>query len=179
MRLLSALYPRITTSAHLLARYCAPHLVGTSHEDTQFDDHSPFEEEPEEHRRQNQPDTLCETIKRLGYAQDNQVRLYGGVFDLVSDPASVDENFVSVDALDRKSGHVRRIRISPTIVQTARIKREQQSRRTTQPDYCCKIAISNNVGGVKHDVRTRLHALVEERHFALVDCLRFPTLARF
>jgi hypothetical protein len=41
------------------------------------------------------------------------------------------------------------------------------------------IAISNNVGGVKHDVRTRLHALVEERHFALVDCLRFPTLARF
>ena len=39
--------------------------------------------------------------------------------------------------------------------------------------------LSNNVGGVKHDVRTRLHALVEERHFALVDCLRFPTLARF
>ena len=32
-----------------------------------------------------------------------------------------------------------------------------------------KKAISNNVGGVKHDVRTRLHALVEERHFALVD----------
>ncbi|HMJ22977.1 MAG TPA: hypothetical protein VK513_13760, partial [Terriglobales bacterium] len=42
-----------------------------------------------------------------------------------------------------------------------------------------KIAISNNVGGVKDDVRTRLHALVEERHFALVDGLRFPTLARF
>jgi hypothetical protein len=43
----------------------------------------------------------------------------------------------------------------------------------------CKIAISNNVGGVKDDVRTRLHALVEERHFALVDGLRFPTWARF
>ena len=42
-----------------------------------------------------------------------------------------------------------------------------------------KNRLSNNVGGVKHDVRTRLHALVEERHFALVDGLRFPTLARF
>ena len=42
-----------------------------------------------------------------------------------------------------------------------------------------KIAISNNVGSVKNDVRTRLHALVEERHFALVDRLRFPTWARF
>jgi len=49
----------------------------------------------------------------------------------------------------------------------------------SQEDCWRKIAISNNVGGVKHDVRTRLHALVEERHFALVDCLRFPTLARF
>jgi hypothetical protein len=49
-----------------------------------------------------------------------------------------------------------------------------------QEDDWRKIAISNNVvGGVKHDVRTRLHALAEERHFALVDCLRFPTLARF
>ena len=31
------------------------------------------------------------------------------------------------------------------------------------------IAISNNVGGVKHDLRTRPHALRSERHFALVD----------
>lgn len=90
---------------------------------TQFDDHSPFEEEPEEHRGRNQPDTLCETIKRLGYAQNNQVRLYGEVFDLVSDPVSVGENFVFVDALEQKSGQVKRVRIPPTIVQMARIKR--------------------------------------------------------
>jgi len=38
-----------------------------------------------------------------------------------------------------------------------------------------KIAISNNVGQVKYFLRTLLHALVEERHFALVDGLRFPT----
>src|SRR5947207_2609068 len=90
---------------------------------TQFDDHSPFEEEPEEQRGRNQPDTLCETIKRLGYAQNNQVRLYGEVFDLVSDPVSVGENFVFVDALEQKSGQVMRVRIPPTIVQIARIKR--------------------------------------------------------
>jgi hypothetical protein len=39
-----------------------------------------------------------------------------------------------------------------------------------------KIAISNNVGEVKHYARTLLPAPVEERHFALVDGLRFPTL---
>lgn len=89
---------------------------------TQFDDHFPFEEEPEEHSGRNQLDTLCEKIKRLGYAQNNQVRLYGEVFDLVSDPVSVGENFVFVDALDRK-GYFRRVRIPRIIVQMARIKR--------------------------------------------------------
>jgi hypothetical protein len=53
---------------------------------TQFDEHFPFGEEPEEHRGQNQPDTLCETIKRLGYSKNSQVKLHGDVFDLVSDP---------------------------------------------------------------------------------------------
>ena len=89
---------------------------------TQFEDHLRFEEKPEEPSRAKPPDNLCETIKRLGYAQNNQVRLYGEVFDLVSDPVSVGDNFVFVDGLDRK-GQVRRVRIPPTIVQMARIKR--------------------------------------------------------
>ena len=88
---------------------------------TQFDDHSPFDEKPEEHHERNQPDTLCEAIKRLGYARNNQVRLYGEVFDLVSDPVRVGENLVFVDAVERKSGQVRRVRIPSTIVQIARI----------------------------------------------------------
>ena len=90
---------------------------------TQFEDHSRLEDEYKEYRGPNQADTLCETIKRLGYAQNNQVRLYGKVFDLVSDPVSVGENLVFIDALDRQSGQVRRVRIPPTIVQMARIKR--------------------------------------------------------
>ena len=32
---------------------------------SQFDDHFPFEEEPEKHRGRNQLHTVCETIKRL------------------------------------------------------------------------------------------------------------------
>jgi hypothetical protein len=36
------------------------------------------------------------TIKHLGYGQNNQVRLYGEVFDLVSDPVSFAENLVFV-----------------------------------------------------------------------------------
>jgi hypothetical protein len=43
---------------------------------------------------------------------------------------------------------------------------------------CRKIAISNNVGGVKRFLGTLQHGLEKERHFALVDGLRFPTLAR-
>jgi hypothetical protein len=41
------------------------------------------------------------------------------------------------------------------------------------------LAISNNVGGVKQLSRTLQHALIEERHFALLVGLRFPTWARF
>jgi hypothetical protein len=90
---------------------------------TQFDDHSPFDEKPEEHHERNQPDTLCEAIKRLGYARNNRVRFYGEVFDLVSDPISAGETLVFVDAVERKSGQVRRVRIPSTIVQIARINR--------------------------------------------------------
>jgi hypothetical protein len=89
---------------------------------THFDDHFPLEEEPEAFRRRNQPHTVCETLKHLGYAQDNQVRLYGEIFHLVSDPISIGENLVFVDALDGKSGKVMRVRIPPTLVQMARIK---------------------------------------------------------
>jgi len=89
---------------------------------TQFDEHLPFGEEPEEHHGRNQSDTLCETIKRLGYSRNSQVKLHGEVFDLVSDPVAVGENVVFVDALDRKSVQIRRVRIPTTIVQMARTR---------------------------------------------------------
>ena len=89
---------------------------------TQFDDDFPLEEGPEEYRERNRPQAVCETLKRLGYAQDNQVRLYGEIFHLVSDPISIGENLVVVNARDGKSGKVIRVRIPPIVVRMARIK---------------------------------------------------------
>ena len=89
---------------------------------TQFEDQSPFEEQPEERPSRNRPVSLCETIRRLGYAQNTQVRMYGEVFNLVSDPFSVGEHLVFVDALERKSGRVRRVRIPSAIVERARTR---------------------------------------------------------
>jgi len=66
---------------------------------------------------------LCQTIRRLGYAQNSQVKLYGVVFDLVSDPFSSGGNLVFVDALERKTGHLRRVRIPLTIVHMAKQER--------------------------------------------------------
>src|SRR4051812_8012398 len=87
---------------------------------TQFDEHFSFHEEPEEQRQRNEPDTLCATIKRLGFAQNNQVKLYGRVFDLVSDPVIVGADFVFVAALEQRSGKVMRVLIPPTNVRIAR-----------------------------------------------------------
>lgn len=63
---------------------------------------------------------LCTTIKRPGYAQNNQVRLYGEVFDLVWDTFSAGDNLVFVDALEQKTGCLRRVCIPPSIVQMAK-----------------------------------------------------------
>jgi len=91
---------------------------------TQFDDHFRLHEEPEDRRgRSELNNTLCETIKRLGFARNNQVKLYGEIFELVSDPVIVGDHLVFVDALKKGSSKVLRVRIPPVIVRMARIKR--------------------------------------------------------
>jgi hypothetical protein len=86
-----------------------------------FDDRLPFEEEPELSRR-HKPDIRCEMVRRLGYARKNRVRLYGEVFDLLSDPVVVGENSIFLDALQVESGYVTRIRIPESVVEKARIR---------------------------------------------------------
>jgi hypothetical protein len=71
--------------------------------------------------------TLCERVRRLGYSRNAQVRLYGEVFDLVSDPVSIGENLVFVDALEQKSGRLRRVRIPLSIVHMAEQSRSAAS----------------------------------------------------
>lgn len=63
---------------------------------------------------------LCESLKRLGYGRNMQVRLYGADYDLISDPIVVGDRLVLVDAIERRSGQSTRIRIPLTILRVAR-----------------------------------------------------------
>jgi hypothetical protein len=62
---------------------------------------------------------LCERLKRLGFAQENRMKLYGEEFELLSDPVIVANDLVFVDAIERKSRQQRRVRIPLPIVQMA------------------------------------------------------------
>ncbi len=63
--------------------------------------------------------TLCDRLKRLGYAQDIQMKLYGETFELVSDPIVVSEKLAFVDGIEKKSGERRRIRIPLVVLRMA------------------------------------------------------------
>ncbi|HEV2400430.1 MAG TPA: hypothetical protein VGS27_26060 [Candidatus Sulfotelmatobacter sp.] len=62
---------------------------------------------------------LCERLKRLGFSRENQIRLYGSQFEVVSDPLVMSDDVVFVDAVDQKSGQRRRVRIPLTVVKMA------------------------------------------------------------
>jgi len=66
---------------------------------------------------------LCERLKRLGFAQENRMKLYGQEFDLISDPFVVENDVVFVDAIERKSQLQRRVRIPLPIVHMANSER--------------------------------------------------------
>lgn len=65
---------------------------------------------------------LCEKLKRLGYGQNSQIRLYGDKFDITSDPMVIAEHLVVVDAIEQKTGRARRVRIPLNIVNMAEEK---------------------------------------------------------
>jgi hypothetical protein len=58
---------------------------------------------------------LCERPKALGYTKDSRIRIYGEEFDLTSNPVP-DENGFAVEAVSRKSGSARKLRIPLSIV---------------------------------------------------------------
>ena len=63
--------------------------------------------------------TLCDRLKRLGYARNIQMKLYGETFELVSDPVVVSEKLAFVDGIEKKSGERRRIRIPLVVLRMA------------------------------------------------------------
>ena len=64
----------------------------------------------------NRNDELCERLKTLGYSRQKRIRVYGEEFDLTSNPMA-DENGFAIEAVSRKSGHARMLRIPLSIVQ--------------------------------------------------------------
>jgi len=64
-------------------------------------------------------DNLSARLKRLGFTKGNQMKLYGEVFELVSEPILMADNVVLVDATEKKSGLSRRVRIPLPIVNMA------------------------------------------------------------
>ena len=62
---------------------------------------------------------LCERLKLLGFRQGEQVRLYGLQFELRGDPLVMADKLVLIDAIDRKSGESKRVRIPLTILNMA------------------------------------------------------------
>jgi hypothetical protein len=62
---------------------------------------------------------LSARLKRLGFTKGNQMKLYGEVFEVVSEPILMADNVVLVDATEKKSGLSRRVRIPLPIVNMA------------------------------------------------------------
>jgi CRISPR/Cas system CMR subunit Cmr4 (Cas7 group RAMP superfamily) len=54
---------------------------------------------------------LCGNLKRMGFTQDSQMRLYGEEFELMSDPIVMADDVVFVDAIEKETGRSRRVRI--------------------------------------------------------------------
>ena len=59
-------------------------------------------------------------LKRLGFTKGNQMKLYGEVFEVVGEPILMADEVVVLDATERKSGQLRRIRLPLPLVKIAR-----------------------------------------------------------
>ena len=62
---------------------------------------------------------ISNILKKLGYASQNHVKLYGQEFWLVNDPVAMTETLVLVDAIETKSGRTLRLRIPLNVVNMA------------------------------------------------------------
>jgi len=76
--------------------------------------------------------SLCEELKRLGFIRENQIMLYGHKFEVVNDPIVLGHNLVVVDAIEKNSGLLMRVRIPLTILKIAKGNRRwDRSRANT------------------------------------------------
>lgn len=62
---------------------------------------------------------IVEGLRKLGYASERCIRLYGDEFHLVSDPFPVGDGF-AIEGIDRSSGRSRSIRIPLSLLHMVR-----------------------------------------------------------
>ena len=62
---------------------------------------------------------LSERLQRLGFTTGNQMKLYGEVFDFLSEPIVLTDNVVLVDVKEKKSGQTRRVRVPLPVIHMA------------------------------------------------------------
>ena len=62
---------------------------------------------------------LCERLQRLGFTAGTQMKLYGEVYDFLSEPIVLTNEVVLVDAKEKKSGQTRRVRVPLLIIHIA------------------------------------------------------------
>jgi hypothetical protein len=67
--------------------------------------------------------SLCTRLKQVGFTQGNQMKLYGQEFELLGEPVVMGDDLVFVDAIEMKSGKLRRVRIPLPIVNMANGRR--------------------------------------------------------
>jgi hypothetical protein len=65
--------------------------------------------------------SLRDRLKQLGFVQGSRMRLYGSLYELVSEPIVITENVVFVDAIEMKSGKLRRVRVPLPILKMANV----------------------------------------------------------
>jgi hypothetical protein len=58
-------------------------------------------------------------LKRLGFSQGNQMKLYGQDFEFISDPIIMTDHLVLLDATEKKTGELRRVRVPLPILAMA------------------------------------------------------------
>lgn len=66
-----------------------------------------------------QPISLTVRLKGLGFTLGTQMKLYGETFQVASEPIIFGDDLVLVDAIEMKSGKVRRVRIPLPILRMA------------------------------------------------------------
>lgn len=86
---------------------------------------------------------LSAQLRRLGFVQGNEMRLYGEVFEFLSDPIVMTDDAVFLDATEKRTGQIRRVRVPLQSVKIARrdhnhhpvMMDERESLRQTRDDH--------------------------------------------